>query len=169
MEDKQVWKVVYVSSRQEKKVALRLEKEGIQSFLPLYKKLSQWSDRRKWVEVPLFNGYLFVRPTLLNRDKVMQSHGVVAFVRHNNGDAIVQDEEIEIMKNVMTSGYTLETINTPEDFEVGERVTVSEGPLKGHKVDILRQNNQENFLVSFDTLGQSIKIELPFHAFEKDK
>jgi transcription antitermination factor NusG len=105
----------------------------------------------------------------LTRDKVLQSHGVVAFVRYNNDDAIVQDEEIEIMKNVMTSGYTLETINTPEDFEVGERVTVSEGPLKGHKVDILRQNNQENFLVSFDTLGQSIKIELPFHAFEKDK
>jgi transcriptional antiterminator NusG len=166
MEDKQVWKVVYVASRQEKKVASQLEREGIQYFLPLYKKLSQWSDRKKWVEVPLFNGYIFVRPTPLNRDKVVQSSGVVAFVRYNNDDATVQDEEIEIMKNVMTSGYTLETINTPEDFEQGQRVTVSEGPLKGHKGDILRQNDKEHFLVSFETLGQSVKVELPYQILQ---
>jgi len=169
MEDKQVWKVVYVASRQEKKVALRLEKEGIEAFLPLYKKLSQWSDRKKWVEFPLFNGYIFVRPTKLQRDKVVQLPGALAYVRYNGGDAEVKDKEIEIIHTILTSGYSLETINTPEDFEIGEQVLVTEGPLKGQKVDILRQNDKEHFLVSFDTLGQSIKIELPFQVLQKQK
>lgn len=169
MEEKQVWKVVYVMSRQEKKVALRLEQEGIECFLPLYKKLSQWSDRKKWVEFPLFSGYIFVRPTTLQRDKVLQVQGALAYVRYNSGDAVVQDKEIEIIHSILKSGYSLESINTPEDFEKGEQVTVTEGPLNGQVVDIIRRNDKEHFLVSFDTLGQSIKIELPFQILKKQK
>ncbi|HAV26302.1 MAG TPA: antitermination protein NusG [Bacteroidetes bacterium] len=161
------WKVVYVASRQEKKASLRMEQLGIVHFLPLYKKLSQWSDRKKWVEVPLFNGYMFVKPTALQRDSVLQIPGVVAFVRYNGDDAIVQEKEITNIKTVLASGYSLETINTPQDFTVGEQVEVVEGPLIGHTGDILRQNDKEHFLVSFGTLGQSIKIELPYQAFKK--
>lgn len=166
MNEKEKWKVIYVSSRQEKKVLERLQKLGITCFLPLTKKLRQWSDRKKWVEFPLFNGYLFVKPNALQRDKILEDHGVVAYVRYNGGDAIVQDKEIDTIKSILESGYSLETINKPDDFEVGNQVTVKEGPLKGSVVDIIRRNSQEYFLVSFDTLGQSIKVELPYNVFE---
>ena len=167
MNKEENWKVVYVASRQENKVFERLQKLEIACFLPLAKKLRQWSDRKKWVEFPLFNGYLFVKPTLLQRDKVLEDHGVVAYVRYNGDDAVIQDKEIEIIKSILNSGYSLETINKPEDFEVGNQVLVNEGPLKGSIVDIIRRNSQECFLVSFDTLGQSIKVELPYHVFKK--
>ena len=68
---------------------------------------------------------------------------------------------------MILSGYSLETVNTPKELKIGERVTVTEGPLKGFKVDILSQNNQNTFLVSFDTLGQCIKIEIPHHILKK--
>lgn len=161
------WKVVYIASRQEKKVTERLASLGIKHFLPLYKQLRQWSDRKKWVEFPLFTGYLFVAPDPQQRDQVLQQPGVVAYVRYNGADAIVRDEEIRLIERMLESGYTLETINTPDDFEVGERVVIAEGPLKGQEVDILRRNNQEEYLVSFDTLGQSIKVNLPYHIFRK--
>ncbi len=163
----EVWKVVYIASRQEKKVAVRLAQEGIEYFLPLYQKLSQWSDRKKWVELPLFNGYLFVKPTTLQRDKVLSLQGVVAFVRYNKEDAIVKQTEIEIIKQVLESGYALESYTKPEDFIVGDEVLITEGALIGHKGEILRHNNKEYFLVSFETLGQSIKIELPVYSFKK--
>jgi transcriptional antiterminator NusG len=163
------WKVVYIASRQEKKVAKQLEREGIQYYLPLYKKLSQWSDRKKWVEFPLFNGYLFVKPDAWQRDKVLEIPGVVAYLRYNKEDAQVKEEEIVTIQKITTSGYSLETIHTPEDFEIGEYVIVAEGPLKGQRVDILRRNNSEEFLVSFDTLGQSIKISLPYQVIRKVK
>ena len=169
MEDKKVWKVVYVASRQEKKVALQLERAGIEFFLPLYKKLSQWSDRKKWVEIPLFNGYIFVRPTSLQRDKVLQQQGALAYVRYNGGDAEVKDKEIDTIHTVLSSGYSLETLNTPDDFTAGEQVIVTEGPLIGQLVDVIRQNNKEHYLVSFDTLGQSIKVELPYQVLQKKK
>jgi transcription antitermination factor NusG len=166
MNEKLKWKVIYVSSRQEKKVFERLQKLGITCFLPLTKKLRQWSDRKKWVEFPLFNGYLFVKPNALQRDKILEDHEVVAYVRYNGGDAIVQDKEIDTIKSILESGYSLETINKPDDFEVGNQVTIKEGPLKGSVVNIIRRNSKEYFLVSFDTLGHSIKVELPFNVFE---
>ena len=169
MEDKKVWKVVYVASRQEKKVALQLERAGIEFFLPLYKKLSQWSDRKKWVEIPLFNGYIFVRPTLLQRDKVLQQQGALAYVTYNGGDAEVKDKDIDSIHTVLSSGYSLETLNTQDDFTAGEQVIVTEGPLIGQLVDVIRQNNKEHYLVSFDTLGQSIKVELPYQVLQKKK
>ena len=169
MEDKKVWKVVYVASRQEKKVALQLERAGIEFFLPLYKKLSQWSDRKKWVEIPLFNGYIFVRPTSLQRDKVLQQEGALAYVRYNGGDAEVKDKDIDSIHTVLSSGYSLETLNTPEDFTAGDQVIVTEGLLIGQLVDVIRQNNKEHYLVSFDTLGQSIKVDLPYQVLQKKK
>lgn len=166
MNEKEKWKVIYVSSRQEKKVFDRLQKLEITCFLPLTKKLRQWSDRKKWVEFPLFNGYLFVKPNALQRDKILEDHGVVAYVRYNGGDAIVKDKEIDTMKSILESGYSLETINKPDDFELGNQVMIKEGPLKGSVLDIIRRNSQEHFLLSFNTLGQSIKVELPFQVFE---
>ena len=60
------WKVVYVASRQEKKVSDYLKKQCIEHYLPLYRSLRFWKDRKKWVEMPLFNGYIFVKPTDLD-------------------------------------------------------------------------------------------------------
>ncbi len=59
--DQTRWYAVRTRSRHEKLVARQLESQGIQSFLPVITKISNWSDRRKEVELPLFSGYAFVR------------------------------------------------------------------------------------------------------------
>ncbi|MBR9861701.1 UpxY family transcription antiterminator [bacterium] len=163
----QDWKVIYTGSRQEKKLAERLKNRGIPVYLPLYKKLSQWSDRKKWVEMPLFNGYLFVNPSDVQRDQVLQEKGAVAYLRFNGEDALVKAKEIQTIENILNSGYSMEGMSTPEDFESGDQARVLEGPLKGQIVDVIRRNNEEMFLVSFDTLGQSIKISLPYQVLSR--
>ncbi len=42
-------------------VAEELWNRKIECFLPLREVVSQWKDRRKRVQFPLFPGYLFVR------------------------------------------------------------------------------------------------------------
>ena len=41
------WYAVYTRSRFEQVVKKQLDFKGINSFLPLYSKISQWKDRRK--------------------------------------------------------------------------------------------------------------------------
>ncbi|MBK6836162.1 MAG: UpxY family transcription antiterminator [Bacteroidetes bacterium] len=54
------WFALYVSSRAEKKVMESLLTKGIQAYAPLVKTVRNWSDRKKTVELPLLNGYVFV-------------------------------------------------------------------------------------------------------------
>ena len=52
---KKSWYAIYVKSRAEKKVALELEYNNIDYYLPLIKRLKQWSDRRGriWLLKPM--------------------------------------------------------------------------------------------------------------------
>ena len=58
------WYLLYTKPRAEKKVALELGLKGYELFLPLQRTLKQWSDRKKWVEEPLFKGYIFIYTVL---------------------------------------------------------------------------------------------------------
>ena len=54
------WFVLVTANRAEKKVGIGLSEIGIENFVPVKLKLRQWHDRKKWVEMPLFNNYIFV-------------------------------------------------------------------------------------------------------------
>ena len=54
------WYVLYTKPKWEKKVAEQLQAMGIDCYCPLVMKERQWSDRKKKVEMPLFNSYVFV-------------------------------------------------------------------------------------------------------------
>ncbi|TAL09546.1 MAG: antitermination protein NusG, partial [Nitrospirae bacterium] len=55
------WYAVRTRSRHEKLVRDRLAALGLEHLLPTVHRLSQWKDRKKEVEVPLFSGYCFAR------------------------------------------------------------------------------------------------------------
>jgi len=61
------WYVLYTKPKWEKRAAEQLSKFGINCYCPMIKKVQQWSDRKKKVEVPLFNHYLFVQ--IAEKDK----------------------------------------------------------------------------------------------------
>src|SRR5512140_1670119 len=66
------WYALYTRPRAEKMVYSRLEEGGIEAFLPLYKTLRKWSDRKKLVEKPLFSSYVFVNVNNTIRPKVLR-------------------------------------------------------------------------------------------------
>lgn len=165
--ENEYWRVVYVASRQEKKVALKMEQLGIAFYLPVSKRLRIWSDRKKWVDFPMFNGYLFVRPKSHQTEIVVQTQGVVNYLSFEKKHARVSEKEIEIIRKIEESGYYAEGVLTPDDFEEGEEMLVTAGPLKGQTVTLIRKNNETQFLVSFEGLGHSIKVALPLEVLAK--
>ena len=55
------WIVVRSKPRSEKIAYAQLAEKGIEAYLPLLKERRKWSDRKKWVNFPLFSSYLFAR------------------------------------------------------------------------------------------------------------
>ena len=161
------WLVVYVSSRQEKKVSAYLTKRKVDNYLPMVRLLRQWSDRKKFVDFPMFPGYLFVRPTATQYDDVITIPGVVNYLKFSREPAIVTNKEIDIIRTIESSGYYAENIPMPTDYELGEKVIVKEGPLRGQTGVLMRKDKEDSFLILFETIGQSLKVKIPYQMLGK--
>jgi len=92
------WHVVHVLSRTEKKVAERLENKGIFAYLPIQKQLRQWSDRKKWVDMVVLSGYVFVKITKNEQQQVLQTPGVSRFLKHYGAIVSISDSEMQRFK-----------------------------------------------------------------------
>src|SRR2546423_15459599 len=92
------WFAIQTLSRHEKVVRTQLQMRNVESFLPTMRQLSQWTDRKKEIEVPLFAGYCFARFSLADRLTVLQSQGVIRVVGSAGRPEPIPDEEIESMR-----------------------------------------------------------------------
>ena len=60
--------------------------------------IKQWSDRKKKVEIPLINSYVFVNIEDKNRNIVFEVSGVVRYLFWLGKPAVIQEQEIEALK-----------------------------------------------------------------------
>jgi transcription antitermination factor NusG len=155
-----VWKAIYVTSRSEKKVLDKLNEKGIEAYTPIKKTMRQWSDRKKMVEIPILNGYVFVKINDLERDKVFFVNGVVQYVRFNSEDAIIREEEINSLKNIVALGYDIE-MNAAKAFPSGSKIMIMQGPLKGIEGVVSEIENEEWLFVNLDSIQYNLKVKLP--------
>ncbi len=160
------WKALYVASRSEKKVTARLLELGIEAYLPLKKEKKQWSDRKKIVVSPLINGYVFVNITLQQREFVFKAQGVLQYVRSNGKDAIIREQEINILKSIELKGYHAEA-KPLENYKPGDRTTIKHGPFKGMTGIVERVSGKDIYTIALESLGYSLKINLPNEVLTK--
>jgi len=151
------WFAVQTLSRHEKLVRDQLARRNIEHFLPTTKRLSQWTDRKKEVEVPLFAGYCFARLRWENRLPVLQSQGVVSFVGTPAQAESIPDEEIESLRKVVI--HSSEFAYCPylkEDM----LVEVIRGPLQGVKGRFVREARNARLVLSITLIQRAVAIEI---------
>ena len=151
------WLAVYTKPRHEKAVEKEFQNKGFEVYLPMLKERRKWSDRKKWVEFPLFRSYIFVRTEINNALFVLQTLGVVKIVKFGGEIAIVQDESIEAIKLMIDGGYTPEPLNY---FIKGDPVEVKDGPLKGLIGEVIQLNKNDRLLIRVHAIQHSISIQI---------
>ena len=154
------WHAVYVKSRTEKKAQTELQFKKIETFLPLQWKLRQWSDRKKWVEMPLISGYLFVNICRKEYDLVLQSNFVVSYVRFDGVAAVIPDNQIDYLK-LMLKQDSLDIEIIHERFAPGQMIDVIAGPLIGLHGKLVFIKGKNKVAVELEQLGYSALIEIP--------
>ena len=160
-----IWYAVYVKSRTEKKVALELTYDGIDNYLPLVKRLKQWSDRKKWVEEPLFRSYIFVCIEQNDYFNVTQTQGVVKYISFEGKAVPIPDEQILAIK------YYLEETD-PEKIDSakwskGQKVEVISGSMVGLKGELIEVNGKNRLKVEIEAIGSSLLIYIPKSKLRK--
>ena len=151
------WYALYTRPRFEKKVDEELRSKGIETYLPLRKVLRQWSDRKKWVEEPLFRSYVFVHIRPTERIRSLRVNGVVRMVGFGGKPSIIPDDQIEAVRRFLDEGYKVE----PTDYLIrGDLVEITHGPLMGIRGRLVEIRNAHRFVISIDAIRQSIAVEV---------
>ncbi|MDX2171893.1 MAG: UpxY family transcription antiterminator [Bacteroidota bacterium] len=160
------WKALYVASRSEKKVNSSLQELGLESYLPLKTEKKQWSDRKKTVVSPLINGYVFVKTSEQNRDFVFKVANVIQYVRSNGRDAIIREDEIEVLKSIEKKGYFVEG-KFGINFKEGETTLITHGPFKGYNGIVKSKASETIYYIAIQSIDYSLTIKVSSEILQK--
>ena len=160
------WYVVHVKSRHEFVVHDELLRKGIEALLPSVRKSSQWKDRRKIIDHPVFPGYVFVKVPVYPGAfvYVLRTRGVVAFVSlESSTPTPVYPEEIASLRLLIESGKHIEIY---PHLKEGTRVRVKNGPLQNAEGVLSRRENDYLFSVNVELLGRSVAVKISAEDIE---
>ena len=153
------WYAIYTKSRNEKKVNTRLIEAGIETFLPLQKILKQWSDRKKWVEEPLFKSYLFVNINQTDYYKVLSVIGVVKYISFEGNAVVAPQQQIMAIKQFLNNEED-QSISS-ESFKVGDQVEIFRGALRGLLGNLVDIRGKQKVKIEIESIGHSIVLTIP--------
>ncbi len=169
MEDNTVytWYALYTKSRAEKKVLEQLTRMGIKAYLPMKKILRQWSDRKKWVEMPVISSYIFINIPKQDYRRVFDVNGVVAYVSYKGKACTIPDSDIEAMRRTIENqlDFDVET----DKLEKGQTITVTSGPLKGIIGEVLEVQGAKKLYLQISNIGYTLVVDLADATFTKEK
>lgn len=155
------WFVIYTRPRHEKKIAKELENSSICNFLPLVKRLRNWSDRKKYIDAPLFPSYIFVRlEDMQTYFRSLEIDGVLHYVKVGRQIASVSETIINNLKLLVS--------HSPNEVEVsseymcpGRSLIIREGPFTGFCCEVVEYKGRQKMLVRIELLQRNILVDIP--------
>ena len=160
VENSPAWFALYVKQRHEFLVQSDLTSSGREVYLPAVNKVSQWKDRKKRLDCPLFPGYLFSRvvPDSENFLGLMKTRGVLKILCTVPGHPTpVPDAEISALKTLLASGKELDIHPELRD---GTLVRIKKGALAGVEGVVSKKGGQFLLHVNITMLGRCVMVRM---------
>lgn len=158
------WYAIYTNPRSEKKANILLQEKNINTYLPLVKRLKQWSDRKKMVEEPLIRSYLFVNISEKEYFEVLNTQHVSRFITFEGKAVPIPENQIEIVKRLLSTD--LEVDVTSENLAEGDTIRVARGPLIGMVGQLIKYKQRKRVMVKLEQIGKSLIVNLPLAFLE---
>ena len=151
------WFAIQTRSRHEKVVRDQLAAKHITHLLPLWRKRSVWKDRIKFVEMPLFGGYLFGYFALQDRVAVLETVGVVRLVGISGRPVPVPDEQITAVRTMVEQRLPYD----PHPYLVeGMRVRIKHGVLADAEGILIARKQKHRLVLSVDIIQQAVAVDV---------
>ena len=152
------WFAIYTGYKREKIVAKDLTRKGIENYLPLTKVLRQWERKKRTVELPLLNCYVFVKITKSDYIRVLETENVVKFVHFSKNLISIPEKEMEIMKRIVGEGISIETKEI--SYVEGDKVEIANGNLAGLQGILIQKQGNNNFVIELNKIGYAFQMHI---------
>lgn len=160
------WYAIYTMPKAEKKVFERMDKLGINVYLPLISTMRKWSDRKKKVMIPLISSFVFVKTEEKNLIKLYDVQGVCGILKYLKKPAIIKENEIENLKILLNESEDCLVFNEIAFIE-GEEVVVIKGPFKGLEATCILVKGKYRIIVGISAIGNWIEVNIPISFVQK--
>jgi transcription termination/antitermination protein NusG len=145
------WFALQVRMRMELRVSAMLRAKGYEEFLPL-----QSPGARSAAE-PLFAGYVFCRLAPEACGRFVTTPGVIRVVGFGGRPAPVDPDEIIALQTVDKAKWPIAPC---EEFHVGDKVIIEEGPLRGVSGVLSSVRGRHRLLISVQILMRTVAVEI---------
>ena len=151
------WFVFYTKSRTEKKINKKLNSLGYETFLPLQTRVSQWKDRKKHIDFPLFPSYIFVNTQEKIIPEILKMDGIVYVIKINNKPVIVNQKEIELITKLIESKLEIEVQDNK--IMIVTKIKFSSGVFKGYEGTVIKEENSKKVIIKIESLEKNLLIK----------
>jgi transcriptional antiterminator RfaH len=167
------WFAVYTTSRAEKQAYKGLIEAGIDAYLPLQRTLRQWSDRKKWVEEPLFRSYIFVNIPQSKYFEVLNTTGIVRYVTFEGKAVSIPPKQIDAIRYFLEETDHLAALDLLTEVRgksalpPGSPVEIIRGPLRGLKGQLVDHQGRKRVRIEIEALGQFLNLSIYLNDLKK--
>ena len=149
------WYAIYTRANAEKKLFDNLQEKKIECYLPMRRTQRIWSDRKKWVDEPLFRCYIFVKVSYIEFFNALNTSGVVCYVSFGGKAQPIPEVQINNIRTFL-SQVDHDVTMSYEQIQKGVNVEVLYGSLKGIKGEVINICGQSRLLIRIDSMNCSL-------------
>ena len=124
--------------------------------------------RTRTTQAPLFPGYLVLESESVSESlyrRLRNVSGFVRFLRSNRDIAALEGRQLETLRHFLSFGEVVD--QSTVTFDVNNRISVSEGPLKGLEGRIVKVDRRKGRAkVKLDLYEDSFLVDLGFRVLE---
>ena len=158
------WYAVFTLPQNEKSVVRQLALREVEAFLPTYETVKVWKNRQRVRTVlPLFPTYLFAHIDPSQRNRVLQSPGVIQIVGNSREHVPVPDAAIELLR----SGAQGRNMEPYRELVAGRKVRIKSGSMEGVEGVLVRKGNGLRFVLAIEMINQHAAIEVGAEDLEQ--
>ena len=128
-----------------------MKQNGIECYCPVRDVVSQWSDRKKEISIPLFSSYVFVHVDAYEQSRALYVMGALGFVYYMGKPAVVRDNIIDEIRTNLVRYKDMEIVSL-KSLTVGDTVKIKDGALVNQMGKVL-QIQGKNVLMVFETIN----------------
>lgn len=155
------WYACYTRARHEKRVDVMLRARGVETYLPLVSRLSQWKDRKQLVDWPMFPSYVFARTQPEELHGLMVVPGVSSIVRNRGEPVTIRAEDLENVRRFAEALRRGTAAPEPVPYLAeGQWVEVVSGPFEGVRGVVVEHRNRRRVRVGLKAIGQGMEVDV---------
>lgn len=155
------WFVLTSKTRDEQRAFDNLQSQGYTVFLPKISRVRKKQGKKTVSLEPLFPSYLFIQldNKADNFNAIRSTRGVGHFVRFGLNHATIPNSIIDqIKKDVGETQEEAKTLEELLNFKAGDKVNITEGPLKGLEAVYKTKDGLERSILMVKMLGQENEV-----------